>query len=210
MKKFYIPVTWESWDKVQVEAETIEEAIQYVKDNIYDLDFGQDGGEYIDDSCHIDDGQNGEASIEDTILHLKECCNLPGGIEGINIGEVITEYDDKGQCIYHKNPGIDVEQWWEYNDKGNWVYQKQKRIYGCNQYYYEVWREFKDDGKIFYYKRSLNESPTEEEWWEYNDKGRLIYHKNYNDESKYEYLDDGTVISTTIRKPFKKYNPGEK
>lgn len=31
MKKFSIPVTWQVWDKVEVEAETIEEAIEYVK-----------------------------------------------------------------------------------------------------------------------------------------------------------------------------------
>ena len=32
MKKFSIPVTWSVWDKIEVEAETIEDAIRYVKD----------------------------------------------------------------------------------------------------------------------------------------------------------------------------------
>ena len=34
MEKFSIPVTWQVWDKVEVKAETIEEAIEYVKNNI--------------------------------------------------------------------------------------------------------------------------------------------------------------------------------
>lgn len=34
MKKFSIPVTWQVWDKVEVEVETIEEAIKYVPSNI--------------------------------------------------------------------------------------------------------------------------------------------------------------------------------
>ena len=34
MKKFSIPVTWTVWDKIEIEAETIEEAVKYVKDNL--------------------------------------------------------------------------------------------------------------------------------------------------------------------------------
>lgn len=84
MKKFSIPVTWEVWDKVEVEAETLEEAIQYVKDNIDTIPLGTEP-EYIDGSYKIEDGNNGEASIEETVKHLKEYWNLRGGIDGEEI-----------------------------------------------------------------------------------------------------------------------------
>ena len=84
MKKFSIPVTWEVWDKVEVEAETIEEAIQYLKDNVDTIPLGTEP-EYIDGSYKIDDGSNGEATIEDTIKYLKMYWNLSGGIDGEEI-----------------------------------------------------------------------------------------------------------------------------
>ena len=37
MKKFSIPVTWSVWDKIEVEAETIEDAIRYVKEHIDEI-----------------------------------------------------------------------------------------------------------------------------------------------------------------------------
>lgn len=81
MKKFSIPVTWEVWDKIEVEAETIEEAIKYVKENIDTIPLGTEP-EYIDGSYKIDDGENGEATIEETVDYLKEYWNLSGGIDG--------------------------------------------------------------------------------------------------------------------------------
>lgn len=81
MKKFSIPVTWEVWDKVEVEAETIEEAIQYVKDNLDTIPLGTEP-EYIDGSYRIDDGDNGQATIKETIKFLKYYWNLSGGIDG--------------------------------------------------------------------------------------------------------------------------------
>ena len=65
MKKFSIPVTWQVWDKVEVEAETIEEAIKYVKNNIDEIPLGTEP-EYIDGTYKIDDGKDGEKSIEET------------------------------------------------------------------------------------------------------------------------------------------------
>lgn len=41
MKKFNIPVTWEVWDVVEVEAETLEEAIKYVKENLDTIPLGK-------------------------------------------------------------------------------------------------------------------------------------------------------------------------
>lgn len=84
MKKFSIPVTWEVWDKIEVEAETIEEAIQYVKDNLDTIPLGSEP-EYIDGSYKIEDGNNGESDIEETVHYLKEYWNLSGGIDGEEI-----------------------------------------------------------------------------------------------------------------------------
>lgn len=84
MKKFSIPVTWEVWDKIEVEAETIEEAIQYVKDNLDTIPLGSEP-EYIDGSYKIEDGNNGESDIEETVCYLKEYWNLGGGIDGEEI-----------------------------------------------------------------------------------------------------------------------------
>ena len=81
MKKFSIPVTWEVWDKIEVEAETIEDAIRYVKENIDTIPLGTEP-EYIDGSYKIDDGYNGEATIEETVHFLKEYWNLSGDIDG--------------------------------------------------------------------------------------------------------------------------------
>ena len=84
MKKFSIPVTWEVWDKVEVEAETIEEAIQYVKDNLDTIPLGTEP-EYIDGSYKIEDGNNGESDVEETVRYLKEYWNLSGSIDGEEI-----------------------------------------------------------------------------------------------------------------------------
>ncbi len=84
MKKFSIPVTWEVWDKIEVEAETIEEAIKYVKENIDEIPLGTEP-EYIDGSYRIDDGEDGSATIEETVHYLKEYWNLSGGIDGEEI-----------------------------------------------------------------------------------------------------------------------------
>lgn len=84
MKKFSIPVTWEVWDKIEVEAETIEDAIRYVKENIDTIPLGTEP-EYIDGSYKIDDGYNGEATIEETVHFLKEYWNLSGDIDGKDI-----------------------------------------------------------------------------------------------------------------------------
>lgn len=94
MKKFSIPVTWEVWDKVEVEAETIEDAIQYVKEHIDEIPLGTEP-EYIDGSYRIDDGENGEANLEETIRYLKKYWNLSGGIDGED-------------CEEHKNMPLEV------------------------------------------------------------------------------------------------------
>ena len=81
MRKFSIPVTWEVWDKIEVEAETIEDAIKYVKDNIDFIPLGTEP-EYIDGSYKIDDGDNGEATVEETVYFLRKYWNSDGGIDG--------------------------------------------------------------------------------------------------------------------------------
>ena len=80
MKKFSIPVTWEVWDKIEVEAETIEEAIKYVRENIDTIPLGTEP-ECIDGSYRID-GDNGKTDMEETIKYLREYWDLSGGITG--------------------------------------------------------------------------------------------------------------------------------
>ena len=80
-KKFFIPVTWQVWDKVEVKADSIEEAVEWLKENIDLVPIGIEP-EYVDDSYRIDDGQDGEATVEETVKYLKECWNLSGGIDG--------------------------------------------------------------------------------------------------------------------------------
>lgn len=70
-RMYYIPVTWEVWDKVEVEANSLEEAVKYVKDNIDDIPLGTEP-EYIDGSYKIEDGENGEATLEETVKYIKE------------------------------------------------------------------------------------------------------------------------------------------
>ena len=84
MKKFSIPITWTVWDKIEVEAETIEEAVKYVKDNLDNIPLGTEP-EDIGGSCKIEDGNNGESDVEETVRYLKEYWNLSGGIDGAEI-----------------------------------------------------------------------------------------------------------------------------
>lgn len=87
MKKFSILVTWSVWDKIEVEAETIEDAIRYVKEHIDEIPLGTEP-EYIDGTYRIDDGDDGENTVEDTVKYLKECWNLSGGIDGEEIDNI--------------------------------------------------------------------------------------------------------------------------
>lgn len=84
MRKFSIPVMWKVWDKIEVKAESLEEAIRYVKENIDAIPLGTEP-EYIDGSYKIDDGDNGEATVEETARYLREYWNLSGGIDGEEI-----------------------------------------------------------------------------------------------------------------------------
>lgn len=80
-RKYSIPVNWSVWDKVDVEAESLEEAIQYVRDNADTIPLGTEP-EYIDGTYKIDDGQNGEATMDETVKYLKENWDFSGDITG--------------------------------------------------------------------------------------------------------------------------------
>lgn len=84
MKKFSLPVIWSVWDKVEIEAETLEEAIKKFKDKIDEIPLGTEP-EYIDGSYQLDDGGNGEKSLDETIQYLKQYWNMSGGIDGKEI-----------------------------------------------------------------------------------------------------------------------------
>lgn len=63
---------------------TIEEAIEYIKNNINEIPLGTEP-EYIDGTYKIDDGKDGEKSIEETVKYLRKYWNLSGGIDGEEI-----------------------------------------------------------------------------------------------------------------------------
>lgn len=70
-RDFWLPVIWEVWDEVPIKASTLEEAVTYFKENIDSIPLGREP-KYIDDSFKLDDGQNGEASIEEAVKFLKD------------------------------------------------------------------------------------------------------------------------------------------
>lgn len=72
MKKYYVPVMWEVWDKVEVQADSLEEAVKYVKQHEDTIPLGTTPN-YIDGSYHVDDGNNGKSSIKETVDFILEC-----------------------------------------------------------------------------------------------------------------------------------------
>ncbi len=84
MKNFYIPVTWSVWDKVKVTAESIEDALQYVRNHIDEIPLPTEP-EYIDGSFRIEDGCDGNADMKETLQYLRDLWNLGGGIDGEEI-----------------------------------------------------------------------------------------------------------------------------
>lgn len=77
LKDYYIPVTWQVWDKVKIEAKSLKEAIEYFKKHSDEIPLGTEP-EYIDGTFQIDDGNDGESSMEETLQNLKEYWNLGG------------------------------------------------------------------------------------------------------------------------------------
>ena len=54
MKKYKLPVTWEMCGTVEIEAESIEDAIAYFNENIDDIEIPTDY-EYVDSSFRLTD-----------------------------------------------------------------------------------------------------------------------------------------------------------
>lgn len=100
MKTFYLPVAWSVWDKVPIKANSIEEAIQYLKDNIDEIPLGTEP-EYIDGSYSIEDGRDGSANVEDTIAYLREC--YPSSLEGYEVEDVDNPYNIDGEACSTEN-----------------------------------------------------------------------------------------------------------
>lgn len=53
MKKFEIPVSWEVWDTVEIEAESFDEAVKWLEENIDEVPLGTEP-EYVLNSYEID------------------------------------------------------------------------------------------------------------------------------------------------------------
>ena len=95
LKEFYIPVEWSVWDKVTIKAYSLEEAVRILKEHIEDIPLGTEP-EYIDGSYHIDDGQGGDANIEDTVQFIKFAYPNYSDIDPDYI--IKSEQAEDGQC----------------------------------------------------------------------------------------------------------------
>lgn len=67
MSKQRIAVTWEAAGYIEVEANSIEEAMKKVKENPDNYSLPYDGGEYIDGSFRLS---------TDDVDEMKEICNF--------------------------------------------------------------------------------------------------------------------------------------
>ena len=67
MSKQRIAVTWETAGYIEVEANSIEEAMKKVKENPDNYPLPYDGGEYIDGSFRLS---------TDDVEEMKEICNF--------------------------------------------------------------------------------------------------------------------------------------
>lgn len=85
IKEFSIPVEWTVWDKITVKATSLEEALQFVRDNLDVVPLGTEP-EYIDGTYKISDDE-GESymDIDELKEKLMECWDLSGGLTGEEI-----------------------------------------------------------------------------------------------------------------------------
>lgn len=81
LKVFSIPMIWEVWDKIEVIAESLEEAIEYINDNINDISLG-DEPEFQEGTYRIFDGHNDFITRAEMIKYLYNYWNYSGGIDG--------------------------------------------------------------------------------------------------------------------------------
>ena len=80
MKKYYVPVMWEVWGKVEVQANSLAEAVEYVKQHEDTIPLGT-APNYIDGSYHVDDGNNGKSSIKEAVDFILECYDWNKNVE---------------------------------------------------------------------------------------------------------------------------------
>lgn len=72
MAKYNIPVKYLCIDTIEVESDTLEEAIKKVLDGkVEDIMIDKDGC-YVDKTCQIDDNKDGKSSMEELVELVKE------------------------------------------------------------------------------------------------------------------------------------------
>lgn len=72
MAKYEIPVKYECVDTIEVNADSLEEAILKVKEGKVEDIMREKDPQYIDKTCVIDDGKDGNASMEDTLKIIND------------------------------------------------------------------------------------------------------------------------------------------
>lgn len=68
-KIYKLPIEWNAYDTIEVAAESLDEAIQWVNDHKNEIPLNPNPG-YCHDSLHVDDGENGHADINDARAYL--------------------------------------------------------------------------------------------------------------------------------------------
>ena len=72
MAKYEIPVKYECVDTIEVNADSLEEAILKVKEGKVEDIMREKDPQYIDKTCVIDDRKDGNASMEDTLKIIND------------------------------------------------------------------------------------------------------------------------------------------
>lgn len=77
--KYSIPVEWIVWDRIEIQADTLEEAIRYFQERKDYIPLGTEG-EYIEGTFKIS-GDDESFDIDDIVRNLKEYWNFNDALE---------------------------------------------------------------------------------------------------------------------------------
>ena len=71
MEEYDIPVLWQVFDRIPIRGLSLEDAVRTAKENFDLLPLGTNP-EYVEDSYQIDDGNDGNNSVEKTVKYLED------------------------------------------------------------------------------------------------------------------------------------------
>lgn len=71
MEEYDIPVLWQVFDRIPIRGLSLEDAVRTAKENFDLLPLGTNPA-YVEDSYQIDDGNDGNNSVEETVKYLED------------------------------------------------------------------------------------------------------------------------------------------